>query len=111
MHPHLLLISIAACLWSTHMAFADGETPAPETWSLHAQTTFVEQYHPAFHAPYSGPNSFGPQSVGRETFDATLYAGVRLWDGGEAYVDPEIDQGFGLSNTLGVAGFVSGEAY
>jgi high affinity Mn2+ porin len=26
-------------------------------------------------------------------------------------IDPEIDQGFGLSNTLGVAGFTSGEAY
>ena len=36
---------------------------------------------------------------------------MRLWDGGEAYANPEIDQGFGLSNTLGVAGFPSGEAY
>jgi high affinity Mn2+ porin len=34
-----------------------------------------------------------------------------LWDGAELWVDPEIDQGFGLSNTLGIAGFTSGEAY
>lgn len=27
------------------------------------------------------------------------------------WIDPEIDQGFGLSNTFGVAGFPSGEAY
>ena len=27
------------------------------------------------------------------------------------WVNPEVDQGFGLSNTLGVAGFTSGEAY
>jgi high affinity Mn2+ porin len=27
------------------------------------------------------------------------------------WINPEIDQGFGLSNTLGVAGFTSGEAY
>jgi hypothetical protein len=27
------------------------------------------------------------------------------------WVNPEIDQGFGLSNTLGLAGFPSGEAY
>ena len=27
------------------------------------------------------------------------------------WIDPEIDQGFGLSNTLGVVGFPSGEAY
>jgi high affinity Mn2+ porin len=34
-----------------------------------------------------------------------------LWSGAELWVDPEIDQGFGLSDTLGVAGFPSGEAY
>jgi high affinity Mn2+ porin len=36
---------------------------------------------------------------------------ARLWHGAELWVDPEIDQGFGLSDTLGVAGFPSGEAY
>ena len=41
----------------------------------------------------------------------TLYAGVRLWQGAEVWFNPEIDQGFGLSGTLGVAGFPSGEAY
>jgi high affinity Mn2+ porin len=48
---------------------------------------------------------------GRETFDATLYAGVRLWQGAEAWIDPEIDQGYGLADTHGVAGFPSAEAY
>ena len=36
---------------------------------------------------------------------------MRLWQGAELWVNPEIDQGFGLANTLGVAGFPSGEAY
>lgn len=36
---------------------------------------------------------------------------MRLYDGLEAYFNPEVDQGFGLSNTLGIAGFPSGEAY
>ena len=31
--------------------------------------------------------------------------------GAELWVNPEIDQGFGLSSTLGIAGFPSGEAY
>jgi high affinity Mn2+ porin len=48
---------------------------------------------------------------GRETWDATAFLGLRLWDGAEFWVNPEIDQGFGLSGTLGVAGFPSGEAY
>jgi high affinity Mn2+ porin len=88
-----------------------GARAAPEAWSIHGQLTFVEQYHPAFRSPYRGANSLDPGSRGDETFDATIFAGVRLWDGGEAYVNPEIDQGFGLSNTVGAAGFPSGEAY
>jgi len=82
-----------------------------EQWSLHGQATFVDQYHPAFRSPYRGTDSLDPGSRGDETFDATLFAGLRLWEGGEIYADPEIDQGFGLSDTIGLAGFSSGEAY
>jgi len=83
----------------------------PEDWSLHTQTTFTDQYHPAFTSPYGGTDSLDPGSRGDETFDTTLFAGIRLWDGGEAYINPEVDQGFGLSDTVGIAGFPSGEAY
>lgn len=93
------------------LAAAHADTGDAETWSLHAQATFVEQYHPAFRSPMRGANSLDPGSRGNETFDATIFAGVRLWDGAELYVNPEIDQGFGVSNTLGLAGFSSGEAY
>jgi high affinity Mn2+ porin len=84
--------------------------PTEQTRAIHGQTTFVEQYVAPFHAPYSGPNSLASNS-GRETWDATAYLGLRLWDGAEAWINPEIDQSFGLSGTLGVAGFISGEAY
>jgi high affinity Mn2+ porin len=85
--------------------------PMPdEQWAIHGQTTYVEQETDSFRAPYSGPNSLSPDS-GRETVDATLYFGARLWSGAEGWINPEIDQGFGLDNTLGVAGFPSGEAY
>jgi high affinity Mn2+ porin len=84
---------------------------APEDWAVHGQVTFVEQYHPAFRSPYRGANSLDPGSRGNETFDATGYLGIRLWDGAEAWVNGEVDQGFGLSNSLGVAGFPNGEAY
>jgi high affinity Mn2+ porin len=88
------------------------DSPALETdnFAVHGQTTFLEQYAFPFRNPYSGTNSFIP-NVGRETADATAYVGLRPWQGGEIWIDPEIDQGFGLSNTLGVAGFTSGEAY
>jgi high affinity Mn2+ porin len=78
--------------------------------ALHAQTTFLPQYAPPFRSPYLGPNSLYPNQ-GRETWDVTFYAGLRLWEGAELWVNPEIDQGFGLSGTLGVAGFPNGEAY
>ena len=81
-----------------------------DRFNFHAQTTFTSQYAFPFHAPYFGPNSLN-SNQGRETWDFTFYAGLRLWEGAELWINPEIDQGFGLSNTLGVAGFTSGEAY
>jgi high affinity Mn2+ porin len=81
-----------------------------DNWAIHGQTTFVSQFAPAFRAPYRGANSLD-SNAGRETWDATLYAGAKLWQGAEFWVNPEIDQGFGLSSTLGLAGFPSAEAY
>ena len=40
----------------------------------------------------------------------SAYAGVRLWDGGAVYFNPELLQGFGLSDTVGLGGFSNGEA-
>jgi high affinity Mn2+ porin len=84
--------------------------PGLQDWAIHAQATFVGQGVFGFGSPYAGPNSLAP-SQARETFDATVYAGVRPWRGGELWINPEVDQGFGLSNTLGAAGFPSAEAY
>jgi len=101
--------SVAATIPDTPAAPSD--VAAPEPWNLHGQLTFVKQYHPSFASPYQGTNSLAPTSNGEETTDLTLFAGVRLWNGGSFYINPEFDQGFGLSNTLGAAGFPSGEAY
>ena len=84
---------------------------APERWSLSGQFTGVSQWHSSFAAPYTGQNSLTPNSDSKETTDLTLFAGIRISKGGELWINPEIDQGFGLSNTLGIAGFPSGEAY
>lgn len=84
---------------------------APEAWNAHGQFTFVAQSHRRFKSPYAGENSLYAGSSTKETADLTLFLGARLWPGGEFYLNPEIDQGFGLGNTVGVAGFPSGEAY
>jgi high affinity Mn2+ porin len=83
----------------------------PETWAVYGQATNVWLLQPAFRSPYQGPQSLSPAANGRETVDVTLYAGVRPWPGAEIWINPEVDQGFGLSNTFGVAGYPSGEAY
>jgi high affinity Mn2+ porin len=83
---------------------------SPEKFAVHGQFTYVEQETSSFNAPYAGPNSLSPDS-GRETTDATLYLGGALWSGAEVWINGEVDQGFGLNNTLGVAGFPSAEAY
>ena len=39
-----------------------------------------------------------------------VFLGVRLWQGGELYFNPELLQGFGVANTTGAGGFPNGEA-
>ena len=90
---------------------ARAQLASGQNLAIHAQTTFVLQVNARFHSPYQGPNSLDHRSHAKETFDLTAYLGVRPWKGAEVWVNPEIDQGFGLSNTLGAAGFPSGEAY
>jgi high affinity Mn2+ porin len=88
---------------------ADSNTD--EAWAWHVQATNVAQHNSSFASPYTGTNSLISNGRTEETTDVTLYAGLRLWRGAEAWFNPEIDQGFGLSNTVGMAGFPSGEAY
>ena len=108
------------------LAQSSGPTPQPEPipvtpeqaeqvtieqWAIHGQTTYTQQLQPAFRSPYQGPQSLPANANGRETFDATVYLGVRPWQGAEIWFNPEADQGFGLGNSFGVAGYLSGEAY
>ena len=100
-------------MWHTSVAVADtsADQVVTEDWSLHGQLTVVDQFHPGFGSPYRGTNSLDPGSRGDETVATTLFAGARVWDGGQVYADVDVDQGFGLSDTFGVAAFPSGEAY
>jgi high affinity Mn2+ porin len=99
---HLAAIS-AFCL--SFRAAADSET-----YAIHGQFTYVEQETSDFDSPYQGTNSLSP-GKGAETVDATLYLGARPWRNAEMWINPELDQGHGLDDTLGAAGFPSGEAY
>jgi len=85
--------------------------PAIQNWAIHGQSTFTGIFQPGFRSAFRGPQSLPPSAEGRETWDVTLFGGVRPWSGAEIWVNPEVDQGFGPGNTFGEAGYVSGEAY
>jgi high affinity Mn2+ porin len=112
-----LAISVTSCAAWSAAEFDDAPSTlsddgaTPSNTGLHLQLTNVTQRHPRFNSPYSGTNSLGAVGRSDETTDITAYLGVRLWRGGELWVNPEVDQGFGFNKTVGVAGFPSGEAY
>ena len=87
---------------------APGAGAAP-AWNWHVQNTVIFQGHPAFPAPYAGPNSLDNAREGQETLSLDFLAGMRLWQGAEAHVDALVWQGHGLSDTVGLEGFPNGE--
>jgi high affinity Mn2+ porin len=77
--------------------------------TFHLQLTTITQYHPAFNATYSGKNSLSPTAEEATSVTSTIFAGVKLWQGGSFYFDPELAGGNGLSSVTGIAGFTNGE--
>ena len=82
-----------------------------DRFSLHFQATVATQAHPSFSAAYSGLNSMKPSAESATSVVMDLFAGVSAWQGAELYFQPELAGGRGLSSTLGVASFPSGEGY
>ena len=62
-----------------------------ESWNAYGQFTYISSWKPSFPAAYTNLNgsinSLIPEAERSFTGTATLYLGVRLWSGAEAYVD------------------------
>jgi high affinity Mn2+ porin len=71
---------------------------------LSAQGNYVFQWHPRFHAQYSGPNSFEHASEQAASAIETIYTGLRIDPTTEAVADFESAGGSGLSGVVGLAG-------
>ena len=108
MRKYLLFIIILFI--TARSAFAQ-DTVKQQRFNLHFQQTIITQYKPAFSAPYSRQNSLLTTSETQTSITSTLFGGARLWKGAEAYFNPEISGGEGLSKTLGVAGFPNGYTF
>jgi high affinity Mn2+ porin len=87
------------------------DTLKQQRFNFHFQQTIITQYKPAFTAPYTGQNSLLPTEETQTSLTTTFFGGARLWKGAEAYFNPEMSGGAGLSKTLGVAGFPNGETF
>ena len=80
-----------------------------QDWDAKFQSTYVWQKNEAFHSPYSSVNSLSSDAHKSYSFTATAAFGVRLWQGSELYLNPEVSQGVAFSNLTGLAGFTNGE--
>lgn len=103
---------MAYVFWSgfflTQNVMAQAE--AEDNYSAHFQSTFNWQKHPAFSAAYSGPNSIVTDAEAMYTFSATAFLGLRPWQGGEIFYNPEVVEGVPFStNLIGLGGFTNGE--
>lgn len=104
--PRRLIVSLLVLTGLSAQAHAAEE----EQMSAHAQLTYNWQYHPAYGAAYSGPNSIMTAAEKMYTFTTTAFFGFRPWQGGELYLTPEISQGVPFStNLVGLGGFTNGE--
>lgn len=82
-----------------------------QAWNIHGQFTFITQYHPAFHAAYSGKNSLSDSSDHESSLTFTLFIGRRLWRNAAVYFSPEVSGGLGFNDARGIAGFTNGDIY
>ena len=111
-----LVVMIAAPSGFAQADAAGKEPDPPLTFFPHSQTSrwwisgqenIVFQAHPSFSALYNGPNSFR-NSGGKATSNvATLFTGLQITSSTEILADVEEVSGGGLSDALGLAGFVN----
>lgn len=74
---------------------------------ISGQANIVLQWHGAFPAKYSGPNSLRPVGENATSKVYTLYLGYELTPTTEVFLDVESAGGHGISNALGLAGITN----
>src|SRR5262249_34991051 len=77
-----------------------------ESWNAYGQFTYISSWKLAFSAPYTNANgsvnSLVPDAERSFSASFTLFFGLRLWSGGEAYLVPEVISEHALSNLKGI---------
>lgn len=107
------ILLLIACLLFSHLQVRSQSKDSlrGQRFSIHAQTTVINQTKPSFSARYSGDNSLSTARESMTSLTATMYMGMRLWKGATVFVNPEIAGGSGLSQALGIADATNGETF
>jgi high affinity Mn2+ porin len=81
-----------------------------ESWNVYGQFTYISSWKLPFSAPYTNANgsiySLWPQAERSFTGTFTLFFGLRLWRGAEAYIAPEVIAETPLSGLKGIGGSI-----
>lgn len=81
-----------------------------ESWNVYGQYTYISSWKLRFAAPYTNANgstsSLLPNPERSFTGSFTLFFGLRLWPGGEAYFVPEVIAERALSGLHGLGGSI-----
>jgi hypothetical protein len=122
----------AFVLFSSARANAQGSPPAPhedaafdvmnllaqrglhnlddERWNVYGQFTYISNWKLPFKAPYTNANgstnSLSPDAERSFTGSFSLFFGLKLWRGGEAYFVPEVISERPLSGLHGIGGAI-----
>src|SRR5579883_2381840 len=80
-------------------------------YTLHFQSTVIDQASDRFHSAYSGPNSLPSRQTSAVSLTSTLFYGVRVAKGPELFYNPEITGGQGIGHATGLAGYSNGEIF
>lgn len=107
MRSTLVTLLLLTCI----VVNAQHANDSAQKFNFHFQTTYVYQYKPAFHSPYSAVNSLKGEEEKQNSLSATLCFGVRLWKGAALFINPEIIGGSGLSGAVGMGASSNGETF
>ena len=81
-----------------------------ESWNAYGQFTYISNWKLPFSAPYTNANgsinSLVPQAERSYTGTFSLFFGLRLWQGAEAYMAPEFVAERGFSGLKGLGGSI-----
>jgi high affinity Mn2+ porin len=106
----VLLFVLFSCIYSAIFSQNDS-TVSKGNWNFHFQQTVIAQGKLSMRAPYSGAHSLSGVSESAISLTTTFFVGRKLWKNAEAYFNPELAGGSGISKALGVAGFPNGETF